>query len=109
MKLAELIATRIKAPDVELFMSDFFEACFKCTGVKVKPSMIHSYCVGQLKTGIIAATRGYGQVRTHIKFENAFCVLFIRIADMMEKEIAETGNWIKTVKCVVTVVPCANK
>ena len=42
VKLAKLIATRIKTPDVELFLSDFSEACFKCTGVKVKPTMIHS-------------------------------------------------------------------
>ena len=50
MKLSTLIATRIKAPDVELFLSALFKACFTCTGVKVKPTMIHYDCAGQLKT-----------------------------------------------------------
>ena len=58
--------------------------------------MIHSDCVGQLKTGIISETREYGEVSTQIKFANAFCVLFLRMADMTEKEIAETGNSIET-------------
>ena len=85
MKLAKLIATCIRAPDVEIFLSDLFEACFKCTGVKVKPTMIHSNCAGQAKTGITAATRGDGQVITNIHFANAFCVLFLRMDGMMYK------------------------
>ena len=64
VKLSQLIETRIKAPDVELFLSALFEAFFKCTGVKVKPTMIHSDCAGQLETVIIVATRGDGQVST---------------------------------------------
>ena len=100
VKISELIATRIKAPDVELFLSDFFEACFKCPGGKVKPTIIHADCEGQLKTGIIAATRGDGQVITQIQFANAFCVLFLRMYDMIEKEIAETGNWIEIAKWI---------
>ena len=58
--------------------------------------MIHSDCAGQTNTGIIAATRGDGQVSTQIQFANAFCVLFLRMSDMTEKEIAETGNSIET-------------
>ena len=42
--------------------------------------------------------RGYWQVSTQIQFANANCVIFTRMADMMEKEIAETGNWIETEK-----------
>ena len=77
VKLAELIATSIKAPDVELFLSALFETCFKCTGVKVKPTIIHFDCAVQLKTGIISAMCGDGQVSTQIQFSNAFYVLFL--------------------------------
>ena len=70
---------------MDIFLSDLFEACFKCTGVKVKPTMIHSNCAGQAKTGINAATRGDGQVITNIHFANAFCVLFLRMDGMMYK------------------------
>ena len=98
MKLAKLIATHIKASDVEIFLSDFFEAYFKCTGVKVKPTMIKYDCAGQLKTGIIATTRGDVLVSTQIKFANVFCVLFLIMDEMTEKEIEETCNWIETAK-----------
>ena len=70
---------------MNIFLWALFEACFKCTGVKVKPITIHSDCAGQLKTRIIAATRGDVQVSTQIKFANTFCVLFLRIVDIMEK------------------------
>ena len=64
VKLAKLITICIKTPDMNMFLSALFEACFKCTGVKVKPTTIHSNCTGKLKTGIIAATRGDVQVST---------------------------------------------
>ena len=92
VKLAKLIETCSKAPDVEIFLLALFEACFEFTGVKVKPTMIQFDRAGQLKTGIIAGTRGYGKVSTQIQFSNAFCVIFLRMADIMEKEITEIGN-----------------
>ena len=98
VNFSELIATHIKAPDVEIFLSALFKSCLKCTGVKINPIIIHSDCAGQLKTGIIAATRGDRQVSTQIKFTNVLCVKFLRMDDMMEKKIAETDNWIETEK-----------
>ena len=98
VKIAALIATKFKAPDVLRFLNKFFDNCTECTGEKIKPLLIHTDCAGQLKTGIIMATRSDGQVTTQIQYANVNCVLFLRMSFMMEMEIKKTGDWIETAK-----------
>ena len=98
VKIAALIATKFKAPDMLRFFNKFFDNCTECTGEKIKPLLIHTDCAGQLKTGIIMATRSDGQVTTQIQYANVNCVLFLRMSFMMEIEIKKTGDWIETAK-----------
>ena len=67
---AESISNISKTKDVRDFLKELFDQCMTITGVTCTPLLVHTDIAGQLKSGIIQATRDEGQVTTQIMYSN---------------------------------------
>ena len=96
MKGVELIlsiSNRNKAKDVDGLLDEFGQDCKESTNVTPDWLLIHTDCAGQLKNGIIRATRSEGQVTNQIMYANVILYIYLRLSERMEKEIESSGDW----------------
>ena len=95
MKGVELIlsiSNKNKAKDLDGLLGDFEQDCKESTNVKPDWLLIHMDCAGQLKNGIIRATRSEGHVTNQIMHAKVILYIYLCLSERMVKEIESSGN-----------------
>lgn len=98
ISLSDAMQTRNRACDISSYLSALFEDCWKSTGIKCSPLLVHTDLAPQLKTGVLEAANDEGQVTTQIQYSNVLLYLFLRLSDKMQLEVASAGDWVEAAK-----------
>ena len=98
LSLAEMISNNNKTADVADFLTSLAKDYKDYTGNDLRPRMIHTDEAGQLKNGILSTFGKDGQVRTQIMYANMSTLLYLRLAEKMDNEMNDTGDWVESAK-----------
>ena len=96
--MAEMISNNNKTADVADFLTSLAKDYKDYTGNDLRPRMIHTDEAGQLKNGILSTFGKDGQVRTQIMYANMSTLLYLRLAEKMDNEMNDTGDWVESAK-----------